>query len=136
MAYLGYATFYLVRNNLGVVAKEMGAALHYDKSDLGNILAASAMAYGVGKFLMGYLSDRSDSRKFIAAGLLLMANFAFGAVTHYWLHLALWTLNGLIPGHGTAPAPARWATGIPTRNGARFSASGTRRTMSEAAWLG
>jgi len=104
-AYLGYATFYLVRNNLGVVAKELGAALHYDKSDLGNILACSAMAYGLGKFLMGFLSDRSDSRKFIAAGLLLTAgaNFAFGAVASYRLHLALWTLNGLIQGMGYGP---------------------------------
>jgi len=27
-AFAGYAMFYVVRNNLGVVAKEMGAALH------------------------------------------------------------------------------------------------------------
>ena len=104
-AYLGYATFYLVRNNLGVVAKEMGAAMHYDKSELGNILAASALAYGLGKFLLGYLSDRSDSRKFIAVGLWLTAgvNFAFGGVANYWVHLGLWTLNGLIQGMGYGP---------------------------------
>ena len=31
--FLGYATFYLVRNNLSTVAKEMEDALHYDKVD-------------------------------------------------------------------------------------------------------
>ena len=104
-AYIGYASFYLVRNNLGPVSKEMGAALGYDKPHLGHILAASSLAYGVGKFLMGYLSDRSNPRKFIAVGLLLtaFANFAFGAIHSYSIQLALWTLNGLIQGTGYGP---------------------------------
>jgi OPA family glycerol-3-phosphate transporter-like MFS transporter len=104
-AYIGYASFYLVRNNLGPVSKEMGAALGYDKPHIGHILAFSAMAYGIGKFLMGYLSDRSNPRKFITVGLLLsaFANFAFGAIHHYAAQLALWTLNGLIQGMGYGP---------------------------------
>src|SRR5262245_48164991 len=61
-AYVGYATFYLVRNNFGPVMKEVGDTLHYDKSKLGNIVAMAAISYGVGKFLMGYLSDRSNPR--------------------------------------------------------------------------
>jgi MFS transporter, OPA family, glycerol-3-phosphate transporter len=104
-AYIAYATFYLVRNNLGVVSKEMGAALHYSRSDIGDILAATAISYGIGKFLMGYLSDRSNSRKFVAVGLLATAavNFAFGAVANHSMHLILWTLNGLIQGMGYGP---------------------------------
>jgi MFS transporter, OPA family, glycerol-3-phosphate transporter len=104
-AFIGYATFYVVRNNLGVVAKEMGDALQYDKSMIGDILAATAIAYGIGKLLMGYLSDHSNPRKFIAAGLLLTAgcNFAFGAAASFKVHLALWTLNGLIQGMGYGP---------------------------------
>lgn len=39
--YIGYATFYLVRNNIGVVNKDIGAALHYDPSMMGSILAIS-----------------------------------------------------------------------------------------------
>lgn len=104
-AFIGYASFYVVRNNLGVVAKEMGAALAYNKSMIGDILAATAIAYGIGKFLMGYLSDHSNPRKFIAVGLLMTAavNFFFGAATNYWVHLGLWTLNGLIQGMGYGP---------------------------------
>lgn len=104
-AFVGYALFYVVRNNLGVVAKEMGAALHYDKAMIGDILAGTAIAYGIGKFVMGFLSDRSDTRKFIFAGLLLTAlcNFAFGASTSFGMHLALWSLNGLIQGMGYGP---------------------------------
>ncbi|MCU0787325.1 MAG: MFS transporter [Verrucomicrobia bacterium] len=104
-AFIGYAMFYVVRNNLGVVAKEMGEALNYDKSMLGDIMAATAITYGIGKLLMGYLSDHSNPRKFMFAGLLLTAgcNFAFGAAENFKVHLALWSLNGLIQGMGYGP---------------------------------
>jgi len=103
--FIGYATFYIVRNNLPVVAKEMGQALVYSKSQIGDLLAATALAYGVGKFLMGAWSDRSNPRYFMPAGLLLTAlcNFLFGAAGSYPIHLALWTLNGLVQGMGWPP---------------------------------
>lgn len=103
--FLGYATYYLVRNNLSAVAKDIEGALHYDHNMIGSILAVTAIAYGLGKFLMGSLSDRSDTRKFMATGMLLTAlcNFAFGSVANYSLHLMLWTLNGFIQGMGWPP---------------------------------
>jgi len=103
--FLGYAVFYLVRNNLAVVSKDMGAALQYDNNDIGNILAATAITYGLGKFVMGAFSDRANPRVFMATGLLLTAlcNLAFGAVDNYWVHLGLWALNGFIQGMGWPP---------------------------------
>src|SRR6266550_8767476 len=84
-AFVAYATFYIVRNNFAPVSKEIGAALHYDKSMIGDILAGTAIAYGIGKFVMGYLADRSDARKYVAVGMLLTAvlNFAFGASRNF-----------------------------------------------------
>jgi OPA family glycerol-3-phosphate transporter-like MFS transporter len=104
-AFITYATFYIVRNNFAPVSKEIGEALHYTKPMIGDLLAGTAIAYGIGKFVMGYFSDRSDSRKYVAVGLLLTAtlNFLFGATTHYWAHLALWTLNGFVQGMGYGP---------------------------------
>src|SRR5690349_5613401 len=64
-AFVAYATFYIVRNNFAPVSKEIGAALHYDKDMIGNILAGTAIAYGLGKFVMGYFADRSDARKYV-----------------------------------------------------------------------
>src|SRR5512140_1122139 len=103
--FIGYATFYLVRNNLPVVSKEMGQALHYSKGQIGDMLALTAIAYGIGKFLMGAWSDRSNPRYFMPAGLILTAlcNFAFGATSSYGIHLGLWTLNGLVQGMGWGP---------------------------------
>ena len=103
--FIGYATFYFVRNNLPVVSKEMGQALDYSKGQIGDMLAATAIAYGVGKFLMGAWSDRSNPRYFMPAGLILTAlcNFLFGATSGYAVHLSLWTLNGLVQGMGWGP---------------------------------
>ncbi len=103
--FLGYAMFYLVRNNLSPVAKEMGKALHYDESMIGSILAVTALSYGVGKFVLGALSDRSNPRVFMAVGLMLTAicNFAFGSTAGYRTHLLLWGLNGFFQGMGWPP---------------------------------
>src|SRR5947207_11514743 len=103
--FIAYATFYLVRNNFAPVSKEIGAALHYDKAMIGDILAGTAIAYGIGKFVMGYFADRSDARKYVAVGLLLTAalNFIFGATTTYATHVFLWTLNGFVQGMGYGP---------------------------------
>lgn len=103
--FLGYAMFYLVRNNIGTVTKELEGALGYDKAMLGDIMAITAISYGVSKFVMGSVSDRSDPRKFMAIGLLLTAllNFAFGASTNYYAHLFLWSANGFAQGMGWPP---------------------------------
>jgi MFS transporter, OPA family, glycerol-3-phosphate transporter len=103
--FLGYAMFYLVRNNVAVVTLEMQDSLHYSKEMIGNIVAATAIAYGLSKFLMGAVSDRSDARKFMATGLLLTAicNFAFGASRDYQVHFWLWAINGFAQGMGWPP---------------------------------
>jgi OPA family glycerol-3-phosphate transporter-like MFS transporter len=103
--YLGYAMYYLVRNNVSIVTVEMQGALHYTKEMIGDITAMTALAYGLSKFLMGSVSDKSNSRRFMSTGLLLTAicNFAFGASSNYYAHLALWTLNGFAQGMGWPP---------------------------------
>ena len=103
--FIGYAVFYVVRNNLSVVAREMGTALHYDHAMIGDILSVSAISYGLGKFLMGAVSDRCNPRRFMPFGLILTAfiNFIFGSVESYPLHVALWGLNGFVQGMGWPP---------------------------------
>jgi OPA family glycerol-3-phosphate transporter-like MFS transporter len=103
--FLGYAMYYLVRNNVNVVTLEMEDALGYSRDMIGDIGAVWALSYGVSKFLMGAVSDGSDARKFMATGLMFtsICNFAFGASRDYSTHLMLWTLNGLAQGMGWPP---------------------------------
>lgn len=104
-AFVAYAAFYLVRNNFSPVQTKIGEALHYDYLMIGDIIAATAIAYGIGKFVMGHLADKSDPRKYLAVGLLLTAaiNFIFGATHNFYGHLMLWTLNGFVQGMGYGP---------------------------------
>src|SRR5687768_16976779 len=103
--FIGYGTYYLVRNNLSPIKPELEAVLGYTKSMLGDIGAVTAISYGLSKFVMGVLSDRSDARKFMATGLALSAacNFAFGMTADYHAHLWLWGLNGFFQGMGWPP---------------------------------
>src|SRR5512146_1577929 len=58
--FIGYAAIYLVRNNFSPVAKDLKTVLHYSPDMIGNIMAATAISYGLGKFVMGALSDRCN----------------------------------------------------------------------------
>ncbi len=103
--YIGYAAFYLVRNNVSVVTVEMQHSLGYTKEMIGDITAMTGLAYGLSKFLMGSVSDKSNARRFVATGLFLTAvcNFAFGASSNYYTHLWLWGLNGFAQAMGWPP---------------------------------
>jgi OPA family glycerol-3-phosphate transporter-like MFS transporter len=71
-AFIGYAGYYFIRKNFSLAMpalKEMG----FDEADLGFALAAVSIAYGISKFVMGSVSDRSNSRVFLTIGLLLSA---------------------------------------------------------------
>ena len=71
--YLGYAAYYLVRKNLSFAGADMVSLGYLDKAGVGDAMAGLPIAYAVSKFLMGSLSDRSDSRKFMTIGLVLSA---------------------------------------------------------------
>ncbi|MFD1629920.1 glycerol-3-phosphate transporter [Pseudopedobacter beijingensis] len=70
--FLGYAGYYLVRKNFTLAMPDL-LEQGYSKADLGWALSGVSIAYGLSKFLMGNLSDRSDARKFLTIGLVLSA---------------------------------------------------------------
>src|SRR5690606_14695061 len=70
--FLGYAGYYLVRKNFSLVMPNL-IEQGYSKGDLGLALSAVSIAYGLSKFLMGNVSDRSNARVFLSLGLLLSA---------------------------------------------------------------
>lgn len=70
--FLGYAGYYLVRKNFSLVMPDL-VAQGYSKGDLGLALSGVSIAYGLSKFLMGNVSDRSNARVFLSVGLLLSA---------------------------------------------------------------
>lgn len=70
--FIGYAGYYLVRKNFTLAMPHL-IEQGFDKGDLGIALSANAIAYGLSKFLMGGISDRSNARVFLPLGLVLSA---------------------------------------------------------------
>ena len=108
--FVGYAAFYLVRNNFALAMPAiLKAHPEYSKVQLGWAMTGLLTAYGVAKFIMGAVSDRSNPRTFMALGLLLTSGvtFAFGTVPGIYGSLALivglQTLNGWCNGMGWPP---------------------------------
>jgi OPA family glycerol-3-phosphate transporter-like MFS transporter len=109
--FLGYAAYYLVRNNFAIAIPDI-LKLHpeYSKASLGTALTGSSIAYGLSKFLMGSVSDRSNPRYFLPLGLLLSAGIiaASGLVKGIFASLSvlvvLQTVNGWVQGMGWPPS--------------------------------
>ncbi|MGO3796563.1 MAG: MFS transporter [Pauljensenia sp.] len=71
--FIGYAGFYLIRNNVSIVGPLLIDEKGLDKVALGVIANAVLFAYGLSKFFMATISDRSNARYFLPIGLALSA---------------------------------------------------------------
>ncbi len=68
--FIGYAGYYLVRKNFSLVMPDL-IEQGYSRGALGIIFSAISISYGLSKFLMAGISDRSNARVFLSLGLLL-----------------------------------------------------------------
>lgn len=121
---IGYAAFYLVRQNLAMTMPSIGAEFGYSKYDLGWITSVFSITYGVGKLVNGYFSDRSDARYFMTIGLFLSAiiSFFMGFGSSLFFFIFFWGLNGCFQSMGW-PACARLITHwfSPTELGSKWA---------------
>ncbi len=108
--FIGYAGYYLVRNNLALAIPDLLAEHpEYSKAQLGGALTGLSLAYGLSKFLMGSISDRSNPKYFLPLGLLLSGGImaTFGLVDALYASLtaiiAIMVLNGWVQGMGWPP---------------------------------
>jgi len=103
--FVGYAGYYLVRANINVAKPYLISELHFTKGDVGLLASALTVAYGVSKFLMGNVSDRSNPRYFLATGLICsgLVNLIFGFVPGLIFMVVLWAMNGWFQGMGWPP---------------------------------
>ncbi len=106
--FAGYAGYYLVRKNF-TLAMPYLIDLGYSKTDLGLALSGVSIAYGLSKFLMGSVSDRSNARTFMALGLACSAvvMIVMGTVpiatSSVSIMFGLLLMNGWFQGMGWPP---------------------------------
>jgi OPA family glycerol-3-phosphate transporter-like MFS transporter len=108
--FAGYAAYYLVRNNLALAMPDiLREHPEYSKASLGLALTGLSIAYGVSKFLMGTISDRSNPKYFLPLGLLISCAImaASGLFKSLYasltLLIVLQTANGWAQGMGWPP---------------------------------
>ncbi|MCI5749193.1 MFS transporter [Clostridium perfringens] len=105
MIILGYMCFYLVRKNFSMSAPLLITNLHFSKAEIGLINSAFAISYGLSKFVLGTLADKSNVKKFLMLGLLASATVNIGLAfsTQVWMFVILMIFNGIFQSMG-APA--------------------------------
>ncbi|HJW15529.1 MAG TPA: glycerol-3-phosphate transporter [Flavisolibacter sp.] len=107
--FIGYAGYYLVRKNFSLAMPDL-IERGFTKGELGIALSGVSIAYGISKFLMGNLSDRSNARVFLPVGLLLSAltMIAMGtipfALSSLVIMFILLFINGWFQGMGWPPS--------------------------------
>jgi len=107
--FIGYAGYYLVRKNFALVIPDL-IEEGFTKSELGFALSGVSIAYGLSKFFMGNLSDRSNPRIFMPLGLAVSALITASMGLISWttssigIMFMLLLLNGWFQGMGWPPS--------------------------------
>jgi sugar phosphate permease len=126
--WLTYGAFYFCRNNLSAAVPGMEGELHLTKAEIGGILGALKISYGIGQLVNGQLAERIGARRLLAIGMLVSAglNVVFGLVTGFYFLLFIWACNGYFQALGWPPTmrvAARWFA--PAQRGRAISIIGT-----------
>lgn len=105
MMYIGYAGYYLVRKNFTLASPFLINSYNFSKTDIGLISAGLAIAYGLGKFVLGSLADKSNVKYFLGFGLLASSiiSILMGFTSVVWVFLILMIINGLFQAMGAPP---------------------------------
>ena len=114
-ATLGYGMYYVCRLSLNVVKKQIVDEGVFSETELGIIGAVLFFTYAVGKFMNGFLADRSNINRFMSTGLLVTAlvNLCLGFVHSFILFAVLWGISGWFQSMGAASCVvglSRWFT--------------------------
>lgn len=106
--FIGYAGYYLVRKNFSLVIPDL-VEQGFSKGQLGLALSAISIAYGLSKFVMATISDRSNARVFLTLGLVLSAltmiamGFLPFATASIGIMFVFLFINGWVQGMGWPP---------------------------------
>ncbi|MDU2063474.1 MAG: MFS transporter [Sporomusaceae bacterium] len=104
-SFLGYAAYYIVRNNFALSTPYLKQNLHLSATDVGLLSSYMLIAYGISKGLMSSLSDKANPKRYMALGLILCAivNMFMGFSSAVWMFALLVILNGFFQGMGVGP---------------------------------
>ncbi len=102
---IGYASFYLIRQNFSLAIPAICSDLNYTKSDIGLVITLGAIVYGIGKCFFGIIGDRYSARYIMVIGLFLSAlmNLCLGMSSLIPSFMVFWVLNNCFQSMGWPP---------------------------------
>ena len=102
---VGYAAFYLVRQNFSVAVPSICQELNINKIDIGLVMSIGGLVYGLGKFLFGLVGDKYSARYVMAIGLALsgIMNILLGISSILPLIIIYYSLNQCFQSMGNPP---------------------------------
>ena len=100
----GYGVYYVCRLALSVIKKPLIDNGIFTPEELGQIGAALFYGYAAGKLTNGFLSDHTNTRRFMVTGLVISAlcNMIMGFSTTLLVFTVMWALNGWFQSFGAA----------------------------------
>ncbi len=110
---IGYASFYVVRNNFSLSTPYLKANLNLSATDVGILSSYMLIAYGLSKGYMSSLSDKANPKRFMALGLIacILVNFCLGFSSTFTVFAVLVAILGTFQGMGVGPcfiSMAKW----------------------------
>ncbi len=102
---IGYAGFYMLRQNFSAAMPYISLELGYSKIQLGAVISIANIIYGFGKIIAGYFGDRNSARFLMAFGLLTSAiiNFTLGFSQSLAFLMSMWVLHSCFQSLGWPP---------------------------------
>jgi sugar phosphate permease len=118
-----YGAFYFCRTNIaaavpGLMESVDDGGLGLTGEEVGWILAALKITYGLGQFVNGQLSEHVSPRIMLAVGMFssVALNILFGLGTGFFFLLFVWACNGYFQSMGWTPCMRVAANWIPVEH--------------------
>ena len=88
---IGYIGYYIIRLIFITEQNEIMKQYGFTTADIGMVLSCFGIGYGISKLFMGALSDKSNTNRYLATGLVISAllNFGLGSTRSLYMMMFL-----------------------------------------------
>ncbi|MEF9959849.1 MAG: MFS transporter [Niameybacter sp.] len=97
VSWIVYFVSYIGRLNYAASMIEIGQSEGYTTIQIGTIVTALFISYGIGQLISGLIGDHCSPRKLVLTGLIGcgLCNLAMYGSNSYWQLVLIWSINGL-----------------------------------------
>ncbi|WP_295773220.1 MFS transporter [uncultured Limosilactobacillus sp.] len=101
---IGYIGYYIIRLIFTTEQNDIMKDYGFTTAQVGLILSCFGIGYGISKLFMGALSDKSNTIRYLATGLIVSAilNVGLGATRNFYLMMILMLVMSIAQGMGAA----------------------------------